>query len=134
MSMGMVGNFGSKIIFETSDRKIFTFSGMTQKISGKYAKHSVIGQKDRPEFSGPGNRSVSFKIMLEVTLGIRPREIMERIEEAVENGEAEYLVIGGRPVSRNKFYISSVSEAFDVVMSHGEIARATVNVSMEEYQ
>lgn len=132
--MGMVGNFGSKIIFATSDRKILTFSGMTQKISGKYAKHSVIGQKDRPEFSGPGNRSVSFKIMLDVTLGIRPREIMERIEEAVENGEAEYLVIGGRPVSRNKFYISSVSEAFDVVMSHGEIARATVNVSMEEYQ
>ncbi len=130
----MVGNFGSRIVFETSDRKILTFSGMTQKISGKYAKHSVTGQKDRPEFTGPGNRSVSFKIMLDVTLGIRPREIMERIEEAVENGETEYLVIGGRPVSGNKFYISSVSEVFDVVMSHGEIARATVNISMEEYQ
>ncbi len=132
--MGVVGNFGSRIVFETSDRKILTFSGMTQKISGKYAKHSVTGQKDRPEFTGPGNRSVSFKIMLDVTLGIRPREIMERIEEAVENGETEYLVIGGRPVSGNKFYISSVSEVFDVVMSHGEIARATVNISMEEYQ
>lgn len=132
--MGMVGNFGSKIIFETSDRKILTFSEMTQKISGKYAKHSVIGQKDRPEFTGSDNRSVSFKMILDVMLGIRPQEIMERIEEAVENGETEYLVIGGRPVSRNKFYISSVSEAFDVVMSHGEIARATVNISMEEYQ
>ena len=132
--MGVVGNFGSRIVFETSDRKILTFSGMTQKISGKYAKHSVTGQKDRPEFTGPGNRSVSFKIMLDVTLGIRPREIMERNEEAVENGETEYMVIGGRPVSGNKFYISSVSEVFDVVMSHGEIARATVNISMEEYQ
>lgn len=132
--MGVVGNFGSRIVFETSDRKILTFSGMTQKMSGKYAKHSVIGQKDRPEFTGPGNRSVNFKIMLDVTLGIRPREIMERIEEAVENGETEYLVIGGRPVGGNKFYISSVSEVFDVVMSHGEIARATVNISMEEYQ
>lgn len=131
--MGMVGNFGSRIMFETSDKKVLTFSKMTQKISGKYAKHSVIGQKDKPEFNGAGNRSVSFKIMLDVSLGIKPREIIDRIEEAVENGEIEYLVIGGRPVSRNKFYISSVSEAFDVVMSHGEIARAMLDISMEEY-
>lgn len=131
--MGVIGNFGSRIIFETSDRRILTFSGMTQKISGKYANHNVVGQKDRPEFTGPGSRSVSFTIVLDVNMGVRPREIMERIEDAVENGETAYLVIGGRPVGQNKFYISSMSEAFDVVLSHGEIARATLNVSMEEY-
>lgn len=131
--MGIVGNFGSKIIFETSDNRILTFSGMTQKVSGKYVSHSVVGQKDRPEFTGPGSRSVSFTIVLDVNMGIRPREIMERIEDAVENGETEYLVIGGRPVGHNKFYISSVSEALEVVLSHGEIARVTLNVSMEEY-
>lgn len=131
--MGVVGNFGSRITFETSDRKVLTFSGMTQKVSGKYAKHSVIGQKDRPEFTGPGSRTISFKILLDVNLGIRPREVMDNIEEAIENGETEYLVVGGRPVGRNKFYISSASEALDVVLSHGEIARATMNISMEEY-
>lgn len=131
--MGVIGNFGSRITFETSDSRILTFSSMTKKMSGKYAKHSVVGQKDRAEFTGPGNWSVSFKILLDVSMGIRPRDIMERIEEAVENGDTEYLVIGGRPVSRNKFYISSVSEALDVVMSHGEIARATLNLNMEEY-
>ncbi|MBO5145005.1 MAG: phage tail protein [Lachnospiraceae bacterium] len=131
--MGTIGNFGSRIIFETSDRRILTFSGMTQKISGKYAKHSIIGQKDRAEFTGPGNRSVSFKIILDVSMGIRPREIMDSIETAVETGEVEYLVIGGRPVGSNKYYISSVSEAMDVVMGRGEIVRATLNISMEEY-
>lgn len=131
--MGQIGNFGSRIIFETSDRRILTFSGMTRKVSGKYAKHSVIGQKDRPEFTGPGNRNVSFKILLDVSMGIRPRDIMSDIESAVENGEVEYLVIGGRPVGNGKFYISSVSEAMDVVLSGGEIARATLNISMEEY-
>ena len=131
--MGMIGNFGSRIVFETSDRRILTFSGMTQKVSGKYAKHSVIGQKDRPEFTGPGNRNVSFKILLDVSLGIRPREVMDNIESAVESGEVEYLVIGGRPIGGNRFYISSVSEALDVVLSGGEIARASLNISMEEY-
>ena len=131
--MGMVGNFGSRITFQTSDQRILTFSGMTQKVSGKYAKHSIHGQKDRPEFTGPGNRSVSFKIVLNVMLGIRPREVLNSIEAAVESGEAEYLVIGGRPVGNNRFYISSVSEAYDVVLAGGEIASATLNVTMEEY-
>lgn len=131
--MGVVGNFGSKITFETSDRKILTFSGMTQKVSGKYTKHTVSGQKDRPEFTGPGNRSISFKMLLDVNLGIRPREVIAKIEDAVESGETEYLVIGGRPIGQNKFYISSISEAFDVVMNHGEIARASLQVNMEEY-
>lgn len=131
--MGMVGNFGSRITFQTSDQRILTFSGMTQKVSGKYAKHSVQGQKDRPEFTGPGNRSVTFKMILNVMLGIRPREVMSSIEAAVESGEAEYLVIGGRPVGNNRFYISSVSEAYDVVLAGGEIASATLNVTMEEY-
>lgn len=131
--MGVVGNFGSRIIFETSDRKILTFSGMTQKVSGKYAKHSASGQKDRPEFTGPGNRSISFKMLLDVNLGIRPKDVIASIEEAVENGETEYLVIGGRPVGQNKYYISFISETLDVIMNRGEIARASLQVSMEEY-
>lgn len=131
--MGMIGNFGSRIIFSTSSQRILTFSGMTQKISGKYAKHSVTGQKDRVEFTGPGNRSISLKILLDVNLGIRPQDVMDSLEEAVESGETEYLVIGGRPVGENKFYISSISEAMDVVMSGGKIARATLQISLEEY-
>lgn len=131
--MGVVGNFGCRITFETSDRKILTFSGMSQKVSGKYAKHSVSGQKDRPEFTGPGNRSISFNMLLDVNLGIKPSDIIARIEDAVENGETEYLVIGGRLIGQNKFYISSVSEKFDVIMRHGEIARASLQVNMEEY-
>lgn len=131
--MGLVGNFGSRIVFETSDRKILTFSGMTRKVSGKYSKHSVIGQKDRAEFTGPGTESVSFKMLLDVSLGIRPSEVIDSINSAVETGEVEYLVIGGRPIGNNKFYISSVSETLDVVLGRGEIVRATVNVSMEEY-
>ena len=131
--MGMIGNFGSRIVFETSDRKILTFSGLSQKVSGKYSKHSIIGQKDRPEFTGPGSRSVSFKILLDVNLGIRPQDIISNIEDAIEQGEVEYLVIGGKPIGKNRFYISSVSEAMDMVLGNGGIARATLSITMEEY-
>lgn len=131
--MGAVGNLGSAIVFETSDNRVLTFSGMTQKVSGKYTKHNVIGKKDKPEFTGPGNRSVSFKVLLDVSLGMRPMDIMNSMERAVESGETNHLVVGGRPIGENKFYISSLSEAYDVVMSHGEIARASLNITLEEY-
>lgn len=131
--MGMIGNFGSRIVFEVTDKRVLTYNGMTRKVSGKYAKHSVVGKKDRPEFTGPGNSSISFKMLLDVSLGIRPQDVISNIEEAIENGEVEYLVIGGRPVGKNKFYISSVSETMDQIMSDGGLARATVSVTMEEY-
>lgn len=131
--MGVIGNFGSRIVFETSDQKVLTFSSMTQKVSGKYSKHTVIGQKDRAEFTGPGNRSLTFKVMLDLSLGVRPCDVMDNIENAVENGDAEYMVIGGRLIGKNRFYISSVSEAYDVVMGRGEIVRASLNLTLEEY-
>ena len=131
--MGAIGIWGNRIVFETSDRRILTFSGMTRKVSGRYSKHSMIGKKDHPEFMGPGNGSISFKILLDISFGIKPREIMESIEEAVENGEVNYLIIGGRMIGKNKFYISSVSEAMNEVMGRGEIVQATLNISMEEY-
>ncbi len=131
--MGAVGCWGNRVVFITSDRCLLTFTDMNQKVSGRYTKHSIIGKKDYPEFTGPGNRSISFKILLNVNMGIRPSEIIDEIEEAVESGEVNYLIIGGRMIGKNKFCITSVSEAMDVVMGRGEIVQATLNVSMEEY-
>ncbi len=131
--MGAIGVFGERIIFETSDRRILTFSGMTHKITGKYSKHNIIGQKDHPEYTGPGNDSITFKILLDVSFGIKPREIIDSIREAVEKAETNYLVIGGRMIGKNKFYISSVSETLDVVLGGGEISQATLSITMEEY-
>ena len=129
--MGVIGNLGSRIVFETSGQKALTFSSMTQKVSGKYARHSVSGQKDRPEFTGAGNRTAALKVMVDVTLGVRPRDIIASIEAVVESGEVNYLVIGGRPMGR--YYISSLSEAYDVVWGGGEIVRASLDLNLEEY-
>lgn len=129
----MIGNFGRLIVFETNDQKMLTFSGFTQKVSSEWSAHKMIGQKSQKEFNGAGLRSVTFTVMLDVLLGIRPRQILEEIEKAIETGRAEYLVIGSRPVSENKFVITSMSEKWDVIMNRGELARATISLSLEEY-
>ena len=48
-------------------------------------------------------------------------------------GSAEYLVIGGRLVGRRPFRVTGSSEAWDKVYSRGELAKATLTISLEEY-
>lgn len=47
--MALVGNLGSFIIFEVSSNKVLTFSGMSRKVTGRWAEHQVIGGKAEAE-------------------------------------------------------------------------------------
>ena len=62
-----------------------------------------------------------------------PRRILDMVERMVERGSAEYLVIGGRLVGRRPFRVTGSSEAWDKVYSRGELAKATLTISLEEY-
>lgn len=128
----MIGKYGS-VIFETSDKKILNFSNFTQNISGRWGNHAVIGKKERGEFNGPGKRKITMKMVFNAAYGIHPREMLEKMEEMVEKGVVDYLIIGGRAVGEYRFAVTSISEAWDTVYSGGELAKATVSVTMEEY-
>lgn len=128
----MVGKYGD-IVFETNDRRILSFNNFSRSVSGRWSSHALIGKKERMEFNGPGKGKVTFKITLSATLGIRPREMMEKLENMVEDGKVDYLVIGGKAIGKNKFAMTSLSETWDTVYSGGELARASVSVTLEEY-
>ena len=129
----MVGSLGSRIVFTVSGKQALTFSNMTRETAGRWASHEAMGVKPRAEFLGPGCQQVSMDITLSVSLGIRPRRVLEAIEAMVEGGDAEYLIIGSRPVGRNPFRVTGSSETWDTVYSGGELARAKVTLSLEEY-
>ena len=69
-----------------------------------------------------------------VALANSPRRILDMVERMVERGSAEYLVIGGRLVGRRPFRVTGSSEAWDKVYSRGELAKATLTISLEEYE
>lgn len=131
--MGKVGNLGKQIVFETSDARILTFHGMSQKVSGRWSNHDIMKSKPKSEFHGPGLRTISFQIVLDVNFGIRPREILKRMEQMIEKGKVETLVIGGKRIGREKWKMTSMSEAWDYLYSNGELARATCSITLEEY-
>lgn len=130
--MAMIGFFGD-IIFETNDKRIITFTGFQRNAAGRWASHEVIGRKPVSEFLGPGLDTISFTVLLNGNFGVKPRKELERWQRKVQRGEAETLVIGNKTVGANLWVVTSVSEAWNVVLNKGEIFSAQIEVELEEY-
>lgn len=128
-----IGTLGRNVVFEVSDDRVFTFSELTREVTSRWTNHEPQGVKPKPEFLGAGLQTASLTITLSATMGVRPRDVLEAIENMVENGTAETLVIGNRPVGSNPFRLTGSSEAWNTVYNRGELARATLTISLEEY-
>ena len=98
------------------------------KIAGEMEKSFY-----KKEYVGAGLRSIKFSITLDATLGVRPQKMLTDLEYITESGYVDYLVIGDKNIGDNRFCITNISEAWDVVYSGGELAKATVEITMEEY-
>lgn len=131
--MSVIGTLGRKIVFEVSDKQAMLLKNMTRQVSGRWTTHTTIGTKPKSEFLGPDNQSISITIYLSSTLGVRPRSVLEAIASMVETGAAEYLIIGNRPVGGNPFKITGSSETWGTLYNRGELAKATVALTLEEY-
>ena len=129
----MIGTLGTDLVFTVSDNYVFTFAGMTRDVSGRWATHETPGVKPRAEFLGPGLQTVSLPITLSAGLGVKPRQMLERVEQMVETGDTEYLILGYRPVGKNRFRVTASSETWDVIYNQGELARAKLTITLEEY-
>ncbi len=129
----MIGTLGPNLIFTVSDDYVLTFSGMTRDVSSRWATHETPGVKPRAEFLGPGLQSVSLPITLSSNLGVKPRLMLDVVEQMVETGDSEYLILGYRPVGKNRFRVTASSETWDLLYNRGELARAKLTLTLEEY-
>ncbi len=131
--MAQIGNLGSLITFEVSSDKILTFSKLTRTVKGRWNTHNVISGKPISEFVGPDEGSIQLPIFLSVMHGISPRDTMEKIENAVENGTPLTFVVGGRKIGNYQWKITSMSETWNKVIKDGQLAEANVTLTLEEY-
>lgn len=128
-----IGNLGKLITFSVSSKKILTFESMNKTVKGRWAKHSLIQKKPRPEFLGADSQQATLEILLDATLGVNPREMLEKIEKAVEKGTPLTFVIGGKKIGNNQWVIESVSETWDRVMLDGILVKAKTSLTLSEY-
>jgi hypothetical protein len=129
----VIGTLGKKIVFRVSDQQAVILQSMSREISGRWAEHEAMGAKPKAEFLGAGNQTVKLDIYLSAGLGIRPRTVLEAVEAMVEAGTAEYLIIGNRPVGKNPFRLTGSSETWGAMYSRGQLAKATLSITLEEY-
>lgn len=128
----MVGLFG-EIRFRVSDSRVLTFRNFKREISADWNSMERIGQKPLVEFGGPKLQSISFEMILDASLGVPPRAMLSRLERMTESGEAYDLVIGGKRIGAHSWVIVKCSQAWDVIQRRGEIYRAVVTLSLQEY-
>lgn len=130
--MATIGSLGSLIMFEVSDKKILTFKDLQVNASGSWSYHDIISKKPRSEFNGAELKDSSFSIVLSAEHGVKPRETMDKIVKAVESGQVMPFTLGGKVIGSN-WIIKSNSGMYDIVMNKGEVAKATVKITLEEY-
>lgn len=131
--MARIGNFGKLIVFETSDSRVLNFNNFNKTVSANWGKHERIGKKPQSEFLNPNLQGLTFTIVLNAQHGVRPRKTLEAIEKAIESGRVESLVIGAAKVGKNKWKITQMSETWDTILAHGELVKASLNLTLEEY-
>lgn len=131
--MSKIGSLGKNIVFSTSDKKILTFSDLKQTVAGRWTTHSRIQKKPLSEFLGADLRGITFKITLNAAHGIKPRKTMESMERMVEQGTVENFILGGKKIGKNKWKMTSISETWDTIMNKGELVKANVSITLEEY-
>ena len=56
----IIGNWGLGLIFQTSDRRVFTPENLKRTTSAVWATHSRMGLKDQSEFIRPGLGQILF--------------------------------------------------------------------------
>lgn len=131
--MAQIGNLGKLIVFEVSSDKVLTFNNLQQQVKGRWTSHNPIGRKPVSEFLGPDTRSITLQIKLNAMLGVKPRPTIKQIEEAIENGSAYTLVIGGERIGNNSWVITSASETWNTVFSGGELISCSLTLTLSEY-
>lgn len=128
----MVGLLGN-IRFRVTDGNVLTFRNLKREISATWNTIERIGQKPIAEYGGPNLQTASLEIILDASLGVRPRTLLAILERITESGEACNLVLGRRMIGKNKWVITKCSQAYDIVLRGGELYKATVSLSLQEY-
>ena len=128
-----VGNWGTAIIFSVSDQKVLTYNNMSRTVGASWATHSRIGLKDQVEYLRPNLQKLTFEIALDFNYGVDPRAIIERLERAAELGEVHPFIVGGKPVGRLPWRLTSTSEAWEKIYNNGALTNAKLNITLEEY-
>ena len=127
-----VGSFGS-IIFDVSERRVFTAKSIKRGSSSSWATHNRIEGKPRSQYLNPGLKTVSLEILLRADYGVNPRTALDTLHRLAEGKDVYPLIIGGVPQADNPFKLTACDETDNTRLPNGALFSATASLTFEEY-
>lgn len=127
-----IGSFGG-VSFIVSRKKVLTFQDFKRSESVRWQTHDAIHRKPIPEYLGPGQENISFKIILKRNLGIEPFTKIQILRHYQDDGRAGPLMIGKKMIAGNYFYIEDINETYRDIDRKGIIHSIEADISLKEY-
>lgn len=127
-----VGSFAG-ISFVISSKKVLTFSDMRRSETSRWATHEVMNRKPLAEFLGPGQESISFRVVFKSSLNVDPFRTFKKFRKFQNEGKVGALMIGKKTIANSKFYIEDLQEAYRHIDNKGVIHTIECDVTIKEY-
>lgn len=129
-----IGSWGKNLVFEVSAYSIRTFKDLKTTAGAKYADIELLEGKPRKQYIAPTNRTASMTVTIRADQNwLKPRDLIDVLQKSVENGEANYLIVGGVPLSTNPYILTGINADWSLIYSRGELYKADLELSFEEY-
>lgn len=123
----LIGSLG-ELPFVCSSKKVLTFNNLQRENKIRWAQHDVLGEKPILEFVGYDLATISLSIRFDLSLGMVPKDGLDRLKRMLENKQYKTLIVGGEYIGR--FVIESISETRKHHDNYGNclVAEATLNL------
>ena len=91
-----VGSFGP-VVFEVTDKKVFTPDSRSRTNTSNWATHDRIEGKSRSQYLSPGLTQVQYKVRIRADMGMRPQATIDLLHALAQSRQVYPLFMGGVP-------------------------------------
>ena len=130
--MATVGSLGS-VTFNVSSRRVLTFDNYKRSGGASVTEHDIIASKSKLEFTGLKPEQITLDVQLVAQLSISPESILAKLRKMRDTGEVVNFLLGGAPVSNNKWLLTSLDETTVNWKRHGKFLVANASLTIQEY-
>lgn len=127
-----IASFGNKT-FSVSNNRIYTFEEFSRTGTLNIEEQEVEGQKPSTYIKGSALDEISFKVTLFRQKGLDVRSEIDSWM-AIKDSKVPYmLILGNKPVTTNKFLLTSVSESEASFDRNGNYLRVVIQLQFKEF-
>lgn len=130
----VVGSYGS-LTFEVSNKTTMSISGDLQRTTtARLGEHTPVYGLGMIWHQGRELKTISFPIILLSALGVNISREIKKLDEMIDLGEYNYLILGGNVMGQFPFILSSYSETMKSYNTlSGTIDQCEVTLELKEY-